>query len=129
MKKQIFAIVAAWSGVAACVVALAACITSDSPARVDETNETDRVVAVWVIDMDATVDRAVSLARAAGKALPDAVVVKRLRRDLVTIDTQLGLNGDGTFILRNRAADVVGVLTVEGSWTRAVPRSHSPESG
>jgi len=74
------------------------------------------LVAVWVTDVDTTVNRAAEAWKAANEKPAPAAELERLREELGRVDTQLGLNDDGTFILVNRARDAGGTTTVEGRW-------------
>jgi hypothetical protein len=103
-----------------CGVLLAACASVE-----DETGSGDNaaaagrkhLVAVWVVDEAATVARADDASvKKDGKPL-DSREAKRLRDTLRKLDAQIGLNPDGTFILKNRQADGHGIVTVEGNWS------------
>ena len=73
-------------------------------------------VGLDIFKADATLERAVAAWHAARGAPPEPAKLERLRDGLARLDTQLGLNNDGTFILVNRAADAAGTITVEGRW-------------
>jgi hypothetical protein len=74
------------------------------------------LVAVWITDVNATVNRAAEAWKAANEKPAPATELERLNEELGRVDTQLGLNDDGTFILVNRARDAGGTITVEGRW-------------
>ncbi|MBN2490880.1 MAG: hypothetical protein JXQ29_08530 [Planctomycetes bacterium] len=109
---------AARFAMAALLAAATACATPDGgPEGGRELPDDARaLVAVWITDVEATLDRAAAAWHAARGAPPGPAELQRLRDGLARLDTQLGLNNDGTFILVNRAADAVGTITVEGRW-------------
>jgi len=101
----------------ACAI-LASCASSGNGANGEsESALPQSLVAVWVIDQEATLARAGEASTAeSGKPL-DVVTRMRLKDDLRLLDTQLGLNPDGTFILKNRQRDGHEIVTVEGNWS------------
>jgi len=105
---------------AGCGLLLAACASvEDGVGSGNDAAAADRkhLVAVWVVDEAATVARADEASvQKNGKPL-DTREAKRLRDTLRKLDAQIGLNPDGTFILKNRQADGHGIVTVEGNWS------------
>lgn len=74
------------------------------------------LVAIWILDEAATLDRArAHWTRTEGKP-PDPETLEALQKELKGLDTQVGLNANGTFILKNRKQDDRGVVTIEGNW-------------
>jgi len=95
-----------------------------SSTKADRTEDSNKVsdpardlVAIWILDEAATLRRArAHWTRTEGKP-PDAETLEALGKDLKDLDTQVGLNANGTFILKNRKQDNRGVVTIEGNWS------------
>ena len=105
--------------VAALLLALAVPSGCATPGGRDEVPEAiQELVAVWVIDVDTTLERVKASRKAAGSRPLAAATEKKLRAILDRLNTELGLNGDGTFLLKNDRSDAHGTVTVEGTWIR-----------
>jgi len=69
------------------------------------------LVAIWIIDVEATLDRIEA------RRVKQDSDLQEVKKKLQNLGTQVGLFQNGTFILRNRQPDNRGILTVEGTWT------------